>query len=165
VVDWIALGIAILSLVVTGISVRIGWLRLRDQREALELAKRQWEESGSRITIEGSWTRHHRDRLEDTIEFRVANSGRLATTVDEIRLGSVPSGDSSIDPENVLPKRLEPGENVVMTVTLDYAVNTVGLILSDYEWNRAYVTVRTGDGMKFTWNPEQGMEPDLVRYV
>jgi hypothetical protein len=172
--EWLAIGLSILSLIVAVIGVVVAMKgnatqeqkRLEDKQSAeaaLEEAKRQWEEGGSAIVVTGDVYSRTNDRDEDRARFVVSNTGRLATYVRSALLTDL----GRISFHHLLtadegPIRLEPGEPIELLVRRG---DLSGRWVAQDSWfESCMVEIETGDGRIFRWNPQHGMDPDYAKF-
>jgi hypothetical protein len=131
-------------------------------RESLDESRRQWEEGGRRIEIDGTYKAHATDRRADEIHLTVANTGRLRAFIDDVRIIDVINVRGvSIAAEEPFPIAVEPGGSLRLSTTRGDMVDKGFSDQGDGWWKWAVVEVYTGDGKRYQWSPDSGMDPDL----
>ena len=178
--DWIARIIASASALGTIAAAFVGWKVYSNQKdqhseelqhlereiavlsETLAESRRQWEEGGRRIEIGGTYTAHSTDRRADEIHLTVANTGRLRAFVDDVRIIDVINVRGvSVTALEPFPLALDPGSSIKLSTTRGDLMDERFSIQGDGWWKWAVVEVYTGDGKRYQWSPESGMDPDL----
>lgn len=130
--------------------------------ETLAESRRQWEEGGRRIEIDGTYTAHPTDRRADEVDLTVANTGRLRAFIDDVRIIDVINVRGvSVEGVEEFPLALDPGASLKLSTTRGDLMDRRFSIRGDGWWKWAVVEVYMGDGQRYQWSPESGMDPDL----